>query len=484
MTIPGQTFTIPENGLGLSVPASTTPLVLGTASAGTLSTLYTITSKNMAVSTFGQGPLPEAVCKVLDDAGGPVLAMRLTGGVAASCGAVTPARVGASTGTVTVGAQVPYDAYEVIIEIVTTGTLGAGEFKYSLDDGRTYSENILIPAGPGTYAIPSTNITATFVPNAGPVFFQDGDTHSFDCVAPYYTTANLSTAQTALNAISATTEWAFVLLTGQPASAADGATMFAAVETHAATMATAKRFVRWIMDAGKGVVADTQTAFAAVSDPRVCVCYGSADMNSGKPIAGWGTPMLPIAYAIAGRAAASLISTDLARVASGALNGIVAISHDEYALQNLDNYRLTTLRTWPGRAGFYVTNCRLKSDAGSDFAYWQHGRVIDTACTTTNGFQALFIGVGVRTNTDGTIDARDKARFETRGTDQLANVLTQPANAEGTRGHCSAFSYIIDDTNDLADTETLISEVSVRPLGYPKFITTTVGFDMQAGVEE
>lgn len=481
MTIPGQTFTIPENGLGLSAPAVTTPLVLGTGSAGTLSTLYTITSKNQCVATFGQGPISEAICHILDEAGGPVLGMRLTGSVAGAAGAVTAHATG--TGTITV-AGASYDDYEVIVEIVTAGTLATAEFKYSLDDGRTYSEVILVPAGPGTYAIPSTNLTLTFVPGAGPSFFALGDWHEFNCTAPYYSTANLATAVTALGAVSATTQWAFVLLTGRPATGADGATMFAAVETHAATMATAKRFVRWIMDAGKGDVATTQTAFAAVSDARVCVTYGMCDVASGKPIAGWATPMLPLANSVASRAAASLISTDLARVASGSLLGVVAISHDEYALQSIDNYRLTTARTWPGRSGFYLTNGRLKSEAGSDFTYWQHGRVIDTACTTTNGFQAEFIGVGVRTNTDGTIDLRDKARFETKGTDQLSAVLTQPSNAEGTRGHCSAFSYTIDHTNDLAGTETLISEVSVRPLGYPKFITTTVGFDMTAGVEE
>jgi hypothetical protein len=174
------------------------------------------------------------------------------------------------------------------------------------------------------------------------------------------------------------------------------------------------------------------------------------------------------------------MSTDASRVASGGLQGVTAISHDEYQTETLDVNRITTTRTWPGRAGFYITNPRLKSVAGSDFLYIQHGRVIDAACRRTYLSQQNFIGISVRTNTDGTIDERDAVRLETRVEEALRADLTQPANAEGTPGHVSAVNYSIDRTNNVQTTFTILSEVGVRPLGYVKFITTTVGFDLSA----
>lgn len=485
MAIPGQTLTIRDPGMGITEASATTPLVIGCASSGTVNTIYTIASKVDASTTFGQGPLPECLCRMLDEAGGPIHAIRATGGTAASCGAVTKHAVGASTGTVTVAGQVPYDAYEVQIEITATGALGVGRFKFSLDDGYTWSVEYTIPGG-ATFAIPSTNITATFVPGAGPTTFEDGDWHEFDCVAPLYTTVNLGSAITAALAAPASTSYAFVVLTGQSASGADAATMFATVATSAASFAAAYRYARFLMDGGIDTYANVITAMSAVSDRRIAVCYGRTDTASAKPFEGYGTPRVPLVYNVAARAAASLISTDLARVMDGSLNGVVLVDHDDYVNAGVcDAAHLTAARTWPGRAGYYITNCWLKSPAGSDFRYWQHGRIMDVACARVIAEQQNMIGVGVRTQaTTGYIDERDAVRWEAKIEEPLREDLTQPTNAEGTQGHVSDVSYKIGRTNNVNTTETIQSETSIRPLGYVKQITSYIGFDLSTGAEE
>jgi hypothetical protein len=476
MPLYGQTITVNDPGLGLVEPAPTTPLVMGCSQSGTVTELVTCANKNAAITAFGQGPLTECICHILDVSGGPVHGVRLTGSVAGTASAVTPVLVGAATGTITV-AGAPFDSYEVIIEITASGTLGTGEFMYSLDDGNTYSEELLIPAG-ATFAIPNTNLTLTFVPGAGADFYDDGDVHWFDCVAPMYAAADILAGVTALLALPATTEWAFIAMAGESTSAANAATLFAAYETHAATMTGAFRFCRWIVDAGSDTAAAVRTAMAAVSNARINVCYDRADTATGKAFGGWGQPSFPLVYNVAARAARELLSTDLGRVASGSLDGVTAIDHDEYVSQNLDNDKITTARTWPGRAGFYLTRGRLKCAAGSDFQDWQLGRIMDVACRRVYLTQQNFIGVGVRTNSDGTIDERDALRLETRGVEPLRADLTQPDNAEGTRGHVSALNYAIDRTNNVLTTSTIQSEVGIRPLGYARWITTQVGFDL------
>ena len=127
MPIPGQTFTILDPGLALSPPAPTTPLFLGTSELGTANALVSVANAQAAVDAFGQGPLAEALCYALSVAGGPVLGMKLATSVAATIGAVTVSRVGASTGDISTvpPAGSPLDAYEVIVEITSTGSVAA-----------------------------------------------------------------------------------------------------------------------------------------------------------------------------------------------------------------------------------------------------------------------------------------------------------------------------------------------------------------------
>jgi hypothetical protein len=473
MPIPGQSLTVRDPGLGLVPESVSTPLVLGCSSAGTVNTLYVFSNKQDAIDTLGEGPLVECVCHMLDMGGGPVAAMRLTGSTTSSAGAVTPVRTSTSTGTITVAGATPFDAYRVRIAIVATGAAGVARFKYSLDGGYSYSEELTVPSG-GTYAIPRTNLTLTFVPGAGPIIHEAGDTHSFDCVAPLYSTANLATAFTAL--LAATNEFSFIVLTGEHATGSAAATMFAAFDTHLTSMAAQFRYVRGIMDAGTDTTANVITALAAVADQRICVCYGDADMTSSKAFAGWGTPRLPSLVSIAGRAHASLISTDLARTADGPLTGVVAITHDEFRTEVLDQHKISTLRTWQGVPGFFITNARLKSPAGSDFVYWQHGRCMDVACDTTVKAQFPFISGSVRTNANGTIDARDAVKREETVKNALRARLISPNNAEGTPGHVSDFGYKIDRSNDVLRTFEMRSKVAIRPLGYTKRLVTEIGF--------
>jgi hypothetical protein len=476
MPIPGQSLTVRDPGLGLVPESVSTPLYMGVSSIGTVNILYSFSNKADAIDTLGEGPLVEAVCHALDMGGGPVLAMRLTGGTVGTNGAVTPTRTSTSTGTITV-AGAPFDSYRTRVVIVATGANGAARFKYSLDGGITYSEELTVPSG-GTYAVPRTNMTLTFVPGAGPIIHEAGDLHSFDSVAPLYTTANLATGMTALLAL--TSEFAFIVLTGEHATGAAAATMFAAFDTHLTSLATQFRYVRGIMDAGTDTAANVITAFAAVADQRICVCYGDADMPSSKAFAGWGTPRLPSLVLIAGRAhgnngSSTLISTDLARFPEGPVNAI-AITHDEFRTEVLDQHKISTLRTWQGAPGIYITNALLKSPAGSDFKYWQHGRCMDVACDTTVKTQRAFISTSVRTISTGAIDGRDAVRIEETVKNALRAKLISPNNAEGTPGHVSAFGYKIDRTNDVLRTFELRSKVAIQPLGYAKRLTTEIGY--------
>jgi hypothetical protein len=477
MAIPGQSISIRDPGLGIPAEGPSAPIVLGCSSIGTVDTVYSFSNKADVVDTLGEGPLPECVCHMGDIGGWPVRAMRLTGSTAGAAGAVTKTAIGTSTGTITV-AGAAFDRYSARIEIMGTGTVATGKFRYSLDGGTSFSEVLTIPSG-GTYAIPRTNLTLTFVPGGGAVFFELGDFHTFSSTAPLYSTANLATGITAL--LASPLEFTFGVLTGEHATGAAAATMFSALDVHAASLATAFKFSRWIMDAGTDTTANAITAFAAVSSSRLAVVYGDATLSTSKAFTGWGSPVMAGLVSAAGKAHAALPSTDIARVASGSLTGVTAISHDEFRTEVLDAVKISTLRTWQGRAGFYICNLRLKSAAGSDFLYFQHGRLMDIACDTTVKSQQMMSSISVRTNSDGTIDERDALRLEKPVNAALAAVLLEPDNAEGTKGHVSALQYKIRRDNNVQTTFTIRSKVAIRPLGYAKQLVTELGFALDVG---
>ncbi len=471
MSAPTQSITVKDPGVSTVAPANSIPCVAGPCSSGSANVMKSYSSITDLVSDNGQGQAVEMAAEILGKAGGPIRFMKLATSVASANGSVTKTAVGTSTGTVTV-AGTAADDYEVEIDIKATGTVGVGTFAYSLDDGKTYSETLTIPSG-GTYVVPSTGLTLTFVPGAGPTFFEKGDHHSFDSTAAMWNASDLANGVTALLADSS--KWNFLCLAGKHATAAAANTIFAALDTHLTSFANQFRYVRAMMDGGKEGDAATITAFTNTSR-RILVAYNDSEVASAKPMAGWSNPQRPSVNEMAVRASSQLVSTDLARYKSGPLTGVTAILYDEFKKATMDDQKFSTLRTFQGVEGFFICNARFKSPAGSDFEFWQHGRVMDEACRVLYESQLKFLSAGVRVNADGTIDERDAVRIEKEVQADLDAVLLEPRNAEGFNGHVTALVYTISRTAEVLKSRNLVSELAIRPLGYPKLVTTAVGY--------
>jgi len=86
-------------------------------------------------------------------------------------------QVGNGAGTV-VASGAPVNSYDVIIVITTGGSPGTAAFKYSLDDGNTYSGPFTVPSN-GTYVISGSGVRLQF---AG--VFAVGDQYLFQTVFP------------------------------------------------------------------------------------------------------------------------------------------------------------------------------------------------------------------------------------------------------------------------------------------------------------
>jgi hypothetical protein len=485
MSLPGQDLSILDPGLGLSEQSENAFVFLGTCQKGSTTEVKAFTKATQVEAEYGDGELTQALCHTLSIAGGPVYACRLAGTVAGASGSVTKTAVASSTGTITLSGA-PYDRYQAILTIVATGTLGTATFKYSLDNGRTYSEVITVPSG-GTYVLPNTNITVTFVPGAGAVFFEAGDIHTWDSTAPHYSSTELAAGVTAINSyLSTHTGFAFdaVIALGRNATGSGAATLFGALGTHMTAWETAFHYMRSIMDGGSGdSTSNALSGFASLSHTRVAIVYGDEILASSKPFQGYGAPLLPAVVSIAARAAAILISTDPGRVADGALVGVTGITYDEDLNQLMDSAGFSTLRKFPMEIGYFITNLRLKSPIGSDYVYWQYGRIMDVLCRVIILAQNKFVSSGFATKADGTIAEDEAKRLEAIVSLKIAAALMSPLDVEGRPGHISAYKYRVDRDHNFLATNALKSAAAARPKSYAKNIITTVGYAADVGEE-
>jgi hypothetical protein len=478
--LPGQTYLVRDGGMGVLSNGAVFPVVFGHCSAGTANSLYLSNNQNSLRDTLGQGQAVELALPLITKAGG-VLVMKTAASTAGVAGAVTKTAIGASTGTVTV-AGAPYDAYQVRVRIKATGALGVARFDYtreSLAAAPSYSEEITVPAG-GTYAIPNTNLTLTFVPGGGPTIFENGDSHAFSCTAPQYTTADLATAFAAFLLALGKNDVQQVHFTGRSSSGAAAATMAATIATQMGLLEARHRWARGVMDAGNDTGPNVKTAFASFASTRVAVVFGTADIVTLNVQPGWGTPRFSAAFAFSERVVGCDLSENPGRVASGNLSPRVrSIQNDENLSQSfLEADKINTLRTHDGEDGFYTTNGYLKSASGSDFIYWDWGRVVDRACRVCFETLQPWLLRKVRILTDGTgrIDPRDAVRIEKAVTSQLRAALKGPT-VEGVpdMDHVSDLLFKVDLTNDVKSTRQTLYTLQLVPTIPIENQTTSVG---------
>lgn len=493
--VPNQSLTVRDPGLGLAPEAASTFIFFGTSSHGNVNQLQYYSTKGQVLDELGDGPLAESLCYYLTVAGGPAIGVRVDH--EGNEGAVTmgtPARVSTSVGTVDVDAvddpgtpAGPYDAYEGIVEITVSGALGAGEFRYTLDGGTSWSPSLVIPAG-GTYLVPHTGLEIEFDDEpAGALKFESGDSFPFSTTANHYDVSALADAMDSV--AEATDEFAVAVLCGEEASTSDGATMFAALATHMAGFANGFRYAGALMSAGYPFDADdllfntAKSDFANSIDSRIGVTYAGCRLISQKPFVGWGVIRRPLVDVVAGRAGAELISTHLGRFASGSLTGVVNIEYDEFkGGQGMSASKFIVSRTWPGAGGFFINRGNLRSPVGSDFSIWPMRRIADTACDVTVKALQPFMNSKIRVLKDGTgrIDPTAAAKIETQVNKALRAALIEPKDAEGNQGHVAAARYVVDRTNNVQATNRVMGSVVVVPDAYAEEIATDLGFAASA----
>jgi hypothetical protein len=391
----------------------------------------------------------------------------------ATSGTVTQTS-GSGTLAITLSTACPVDAYTVVVTVTAGGVLGAGFFTYSLDGGATVSQPFLIPAS-GSFIVPdgndpfkagqcSTGIVLTFAAGT----YVANTTYSFSSTTASYTTTDLTNAFNQLYIDTRFSSGIGLHVVGPASSVANAATLLASLDTLMGTAAGSFKFDRAMIEVPSDTDANTLAAFNASSSNRVGAAAGFHTYTS--PLNGR-LQSRPAAYSVMARAGSVPAQNDLGRVLDGSLVGVTKLARDEFQTPGLDAGRFSTLTSVPGRNGFWVTNGRLFSQAGSDFTYWQYGRVMDLASYYTRLALLNFLNDSVRVNGDGTISEKDARNIENY-TDGFVRNAMPP-------GSFSDYVIAISRTNNVLSSQTVLPTARVIPLAYAKFVSLDIGFTNQ-----
>lgn len=442
------------SGLNASITAK-----IGVSTEGDINVPATVNSIPGVRTTFGGGPLADALAIQLIG-GGPVLGVRANASQAGTVSAVTQTGTGGSEMTVT-GA--PNNTYAIRVRVTrSAASAESGDAAYVVEQESGVSVERALPAS-GTVVLSGTGLALQF----GAGTLVAGDVYEFTTEAPR---ANLADTIEALQALlDSGLRVRFVHIVGHATP-----TVAAAVDAVLSEYARREVRTRAILEARPRGIAETQAVWAqslrtewadyASNYGLVSVAAGTVTMIN--PLSNRTQPV-NTASAYTMRRAAQPIGDHAGRVRAGNLPGVVALGHNEFTHEGLDAARFITLRTHPGYPGFFITRGRTMAPPGSDYDIDAHIEVILEACRVGYIAAVQYLGEDVPVDpSTGFILESEAVAFESYVWGNVVAALGDQASGVRVRANRMI---------NLISTRRFEFDLGVIPRGYLEVITMRVG---------
>lgn len=453
------------------LPVSNATLIVGAASAGTDNAIVRVSStsellEEFAAASTAPGPLCHCAALYLAISRQPVYCCRINDSVSAAMGSVTKTAAGSTNGSVANNSSTPVDAFSVIIEILSTGTVAAGSFtyRYSLDGGDNYTGIIQGPTnggGSANVSLGTTGISVTFADGSSPTGFTDGDLFSFSTTAPGWATSDL---QAALDAwIASDIRVRRIHIVGVSSS-----TIHAAVISRLGQNAfAAYKYARALEetdDQGSGESVSTWGASVrsdyAATNNRTVVLPGWVETTMALKQDDLPLQLRrPIAWTIGPRQAAIDVSQDAGAVVDGPLAQVVVsdtypFAQDGRSYTAFEGRGYAYAQSYIGRTGIYCAGMFTRSDSADASHRLAHGQVLDVLLETLYDLLLDYINTNVPANSDGTIAETAASSIEARlnsAIEQVAvNVTPQRISPSDNRQY-----VVVDRANVISSTHQL-----------------------------
>jgi len=480
---------------GNAVPAaaaSSKALIIGPASSGVKeTTLYTFGTIGDIASTIGYGNAQlcsELVMAMAPSGFGSVDVLVSSASIAGTLTEVSAASpVIAITGT-------PLASYDIRADITTAGVSGSCKFRYSLDGGNTYTENLQSTTSTsGAYVIPNTGLTMSFAAGTHAV----GNLTHYYVQGPMMNTTDLASCISTL--ANSNTNYTTIIVADDSPAPVSCSALFSAMDTHLTTLnntqykptmavvnvgGESKLFNRTYAST-TGTYTSTNvlaniTGSAASTGNFIAAVAEKVNTYIAVPQPGYARPRLPFAFAVGAEIHA--VGDDLSKnISQDPIRRVETPSYDEFQAGTVyHDERVIAPRTFRGESGLYVNQGVLKYNpvnAGS-YNFVPKGRIANRASEIARTAIRPFLNTRVRTLTDGTgrIDPIDKLFIEASVQKQLEAVLFNVTNGAGTKGHVSAIQFSLNGENNVLSTGLLQGTILMVPFVYVTTITIDIFF--------
>lgn len=449
--------------------------IIAPSEKGTANQAAGYTSATAAITDFGYGALTGYAAIVLSMTQRPVVLVKSTSTTAGTYGTVTSTDAG--TSTITAGNTTPLDDYVAKLLIVAGGTIGVAGATYqtSLDNGQTWSA--VTALGTAT-SVSIANSGVKFALGAGTLLA--GQVSTVVCTGPRTSLSDRATALEALRV--AGVNWESVLIHGETV-----ALDIAQIDTWLKALQSKGRYKTAVCGLRVKNSGETEADYLTAMQTIVSGS-SSLDIVVSADAGNILDPVQNIVFArqaavfVAARGMSVDISEDVAYVARGPLPNVSIVDtrgnplhHDEAIYPGLDDLRLATLRSFPGKQGTYITNAPLLSPAMSDYVYWQHARLINKAAEIAYATLTEQLSTGVNKST--TVGANGE-RYISEDSAQLIEGLVNAALSKALKGRVSDVVFQLSRTDDISSNAgaTVTGRVSSVALAYVKEFNVSVGF--------
>jgi hypothetical protein len=463
---------------------SSKALIIGPCSSGVKeNTIYTFSSAKTVNDTIGYGNAALAAQLYLSKAPagfGSVDVIVSSGSIAPVSSSITTASPAITAG------GTAYASYDLRVIITVAGTAVTAKFKYSLDGGANYSDDITCNT---TYAIPNTGMTIMFGAGSHAV---DNEFRTI-IQGPGMNATNLSTAAATIATVN--NSYTNILVADDQYAPVSCSALFSTLDSTLTTLGnTQYKFTQAVMNVGGETYAYNRTipgtaginsysqvltniSASATSTGNFIACVAER-VNIAIPVpqVAYANPRLPYAFYFGARAHG--VGSDISRnPAQDSFSDISNPSYDEF--KNGFVYtaeKVIAPRTYPSETGISMDEAHLKTAANSTFDIWPKARVVSRAAEVLKTALRPFLHTRIRTLTDGTgaIDPVDKAGIETALEKALRAALITPVNGQGFDGHITAFRVNVSDSNNVLLTGNLDVTLEVVPFAYPSSVSAVI----------
>ena len=348
--------------IGISNIVSKAPiLITGTMNAKTIK------------EKLGETPLADACIDAVENGAASIYCIPVKAGTVGEIGKVTEEKTGYGSFEVT---GTPNNAYDIVVEVMDSGECNEGSFRYSVDGGITFTEEMTIPIT-GEAVLSATGLSAKFTDAEGGDSFKEGDRFTFSTTSPAMSNQDVISAVESLINSPLVFEYVHIVGVSSKALWASLATLandfllkykrplfFICEARNKTAEETVEEYVNAMLEERKGInniyiqVVCSYSRYQRM-DGRV------QDINNAGIVTG-----------LYGRAKESQSIGEVKSfpISEAKMQSLLPEGIADY-IETLDKAGYVTIRQYIGKEDYYVTSANMMSPEGSDYAYAEDVRV-------------------------------------------------------------------------------------------------------------